>query len=177
MEFTDSYGYRPDLLWPYRRLNNEDLGRLLLRRVQQERDSLVLLSESLDVLRKRGDKDPFSFIDIKNSGEVQKGWIISRQRSPAPGAGPRDIVTVAMSEEGEIWQGRFDVSSHTLEVDCAYPPQSVPYLEWLYRANEGQIVTPLVSEQENEVVAGLLQRPDSGLAISMEYLIHPRSGF
>lgn len=178
MEFTDSYGYRPDLLWPYRCLTPDELGRFLLRRVQRERESLALLSKSLVALRERGDKDPFSFIDIQESdGVVQKGWIISRERSPEPGASLRDIVTVAMSEEGELWQGRFEVGTHTLAVDGTYPPQSVPYLEWLHRANEEHITRPLVSEQEDEVVAVLLQRADSGLEMKMEFLLHPRTGF
>lgn len=175
MEFTDSYGYKPDLLWPWHRLEKADIGRLLFRRIQQERASLELLVDSLPALREQARKDPWPLIKISHTTGEHRGWVIAQHEDITLSTQSREAVTIALSDEGELWRGAFDLRSRRLEAESDYVHYSAPKLAWLHRAYEAQIAAPLVDEQEDPFLASTLQRPDSSLASTLDFLLHPRT--
>lgn len=174
MEFTDSYGYKPDLLWPWRRLEKGDLDNLLRRRAARERASLQTLADNLPALQKQGDKDPYSYITINSGTDARHGWIIAAYQDTAPNARPTDTVTIAMSDEGELWRGTFDRQQRTLHVEEGYQSPKVGELIARHQAEENGVAAPLINEQDDEFMAAALQDWGNALALTLDFILRPR---
>lgn len=172
MEFTDSYTYKPDVVF---RLSQNDMERVLRSRATHEATAVQMLADALPELRKRASHDTYSHIEIRAGGEPQRGWIIASFRDTAPNAKPTSTITVAMNDEGELWRGAFDSSARVLEVTSDSRPYSVPGLAWQHRVYAEQISAPLVSNHEDEIIAATLQRVDNGLNTTLDFLLNPRT--